>query len=94
MFKAIQTMNGVPLRDRPLRVKRAIEKSKLEKKFNKVQAKKMGKRGYTPPQNSPFAKGKPRWKQNAPNASQSDPQADQQRENARKFHFKRKMIKK
>lgn len=51
MFKAIQTMNGSPLRERPLRVKRAIEKSKLEKKFNKVQQKKMNKPGYTPPQN-------------------------------------------
>ena len=79
MFKAIQTMNGVPLRERPLRVKRAIEKSKLEKKFNKVQAKKMGKKGYTPPQNSPFAKGKPRRKQNADNASESNPQSDQQK---------------
>jgi len=29
MFKAIQTMNGTKLKDRPLRVKRAIEKSKL-----------------------------------------------------------------
>jgi hypothetical protein len=49
MFKAIQTMNDSPLRERPLRVKRAIEKSKLEKKFNKVNERKMNRPGYTPP---------------------------------------------
>ncbi len=75
MFKAIQTMNGTPLRERPLRVKRAIEKSKLEKKFNKVQAKKMSQKGYTPPQGGKvFGKDKPRWKQNpASNSTLIDP---------------------
>lgn len=52
MFNAIQTMNGSVLRERPLRVKRAIEKSKLEKKFNKLNEKKMNRKGYTAPQQS------------------------------------------
>ena len=49
MFKAIQTMNGSSLKERPLRVKRAVEKSKLDKKFSKIMDKKMQKKGYTPP---------------------------------------------
>lgn len=56
MFKAIQTMNGSTLKERPLRVKRAIEKSRLEKKFNKISQKKLNKKGYTAPKNSPFGK--------------------------------------
>ena len=49
-------MNGSPLRERPLRVKRAIEKARLEKKFNKISQKKLNKKGYTAPQGSPFGR--------------------------------------
>lgn len=63
MFKAIQTMNGSPLRERALRVKRAVEKSKLEKKITRVQQKKMNKKGYTPPQ-SVKGKGWPKANHN------------------------------
>lgn len=44
-------MNGSQLQNRPLRVKRAVQKQKLEKKFRKVAEKKLNKKGYTPPQN-------------------------------------------
>jgi hypothetical protein len=43
-------MNGSLLRDRPLRVKRAIEKAKLEKKARRIEEHKLSKRNYTPPQ--------------------------------------------
>jgi len=50
MFNAFKTMNGKTLKDRPLRVKRAVEKAKLEKKINRVVAKHMNKKGFTAPQ--------------------------------------------
>ena len=50
MFKAITTMNNSVLNGRNLRVKRAIEKSKLEKKFRKIEQKKINRKGYTAPQ--------------------------------------------
>lgn len=49
MFNAIQQMNGSTLKGRTIRVKRAIEKNKLEKKATKVFQKKLAKPGYTPP---------------------------------------------
>ena len=50
MFNALMTMNETILKDRPLRVKRAVQKEKLEKKFKKVAERKLNKKGYTPPQ--------------------------------------------
>jgi hypothetical protein len=50
MFIALRDLNGSVFKERPLRVKRAIEKSRLEKKVTKVFQKKMNKKGYTPPQ--------------------------------------------
>lgn len=43
MQKAITTMNGSELKGRSLRVKRAIEKSRMEKKVRKIINKKRGK---------------------------------------------------
>jgi hypothetical protein len=43
-------MNGSSLKGRPLRVKRAVEKGKLEKKINRVVSKHMNKKGFTAPQ--------------------------------------------
>ena len=49
MFKALHSLNGSVLNERPLRVKRAVEKSKLEKKIGRVVQKNMNKRGFTAP---------------------------------------------
>ena len=86
MFRAIQTMNGSPLKERPLRVKRAVEKSKLDKKFSKIMEKKMQKKGYTPPSDLKAERRKVR------NLGGDD--EEERRDQARKFHFKRKMIQK
>ena len=96
MWNALKTMNESVFRERPLRVKRAIEKSKLEKKITRVTQKKMNKKGYTAPQ------VKKQWKvsQKTGKGGQGQGQGQSQGENgddkskARKFHFKRKMIKK
>lgn len=50
MINALSTMNGSMLKERPLRVKRAIEKTKLDKKMKTVAEKKLNKKGYTAPQ--------------------------------------------
>lgn len=56
----MKNMNGTQLQNRPLRVKRAVQKEKLEKKFRKVAEKKLNKKGYSPPQNKKWqSKGKP-----------------------------------
>ena len=93
MFNALKTMNGSILNERPLRVKRAIEKSKLEKKVKNVIAKKINKKGYTAPRDP-----KKLWKVPAKHqrlqGGKPDSGDNDNKSNARKFHFKRKMIKK
>lgn len=37
MLKAIKEMNGKPLGDRPMRIKKAVSKNRLEKKVNKIK---------------------------------------------------------
>ena len=92
MFKALKNMNGSQLKERPLRVKRAVGKDKLEKKINHVVAKNMSKRGFTAPKNpkklNQFQQKFKKRGRNAGNRSEGETS------NARKFHFKRKMIKK
>ena len=97
MFNALMTMNGTSLKERSLRVKRAVQKEKLEKKFKKVAERKLNKKGYTPPQHikrgfkGDYSKlAKKSRKARGPSTIQNDKQKD----DARKFHFKRKMIKK
>lgn len=80
-------MNGSVLRERPLRVKRAIEKSKLEKKARTVNENKINKKGYTPP----------RQKKNSKNVEayrRRKGLADENKGRAQKRQFKKKMIKK
>ena len=57
--------------------------------------KKLNKKGYTPPQNLMKAFGNQnQFNRNSnPNAGSDDPN-EQKKQQARKFHFKRKMIKK
>lgn len=85
-------MNGSILKERPLRVKRAVEKSKREKKINRVVTKNFNKKGFTAPKDP-----KKIWKvsqkfKRKDNGGQSNNPQD--KANSRKFHFKRKMIKK
>lgn len=88
-------MQGTKLRDRPVRVKRAIEKSKLEKKFNRVMEKQLSKKNYTPPQDrSKLFKGRKQYSFGARASENPFVSEDKQKEDARKFHFKRKHIKK
>lgn len=93
MWNALKSMNGSELKGRSLRVKRAVEKEKLEKKFERVMNKKMNKKGYTPPRQIKTGfKGKKGMKKQRSSAVSGDPSSE--KSNARKFHFKRKLIKK
>lgn len=49
MFTAFKSMNGTVLKGRTIRVKRAVEKAKLEKKISRVVNKHMNKKGVTAP---------------------------------------------
>lgn len=48
MKKAIKEMNGFKIGERPIRVKKAVEKERIEKKVKKLIEKKI-KKGRTPP---------------------------------------------
>ena len=91
MFKALHSLNGSVLKERPLRVKRAVEKSKLEKKIGRVVQKNMNKKGFTAPKDpKKLAHVSERFKKRgAPQYEAGD-----SKETARKFHFKRKIIQK